>query len=435
MDEADRRAVLEAHGIGRAQTNGQPETNGQLLEWPVMDPAAFKGIAGEVVDLLGPHTEADPVGILVAFLGQFGALVGAGPHIRLSGASHPPKIYAVLVGDSSSRKGAAYAMVRWVMNTAAPIVVPDRWTKGLVSGEGLMDLVRDPVYGPKGELVDAGVEDKRLYVFESEFTAVLEKMRRKGSVLSETIRDAWDSGDLRSLARHSPLRATGAHICILANATPEELEAKLGRSDVTNGFVNRFLFVAVKAGAPLPFGSEPTEGEIGLVAERIIQAVVRARLIRQVGFSSDAREYWPEIYRRLRADIPTGPLGHYVARADTHILRLALTYALADGRAEIGWGHMESALAAWTYCRASVELLLARGMAPASGRDEDVTLLLELLERHPDGMASGEAKAALGWNGTRLATTRARGERLRLVVTKDIRGEGRGRPQRRLQLP
>ena len=33
--------------------------------WPVMDQAAYHGLAGDVVRAIEPHTEADPVAILI----------------------------------------------------------------------------------------------------------------------------------------------------------------------------------------------------------------------------------------------------------------------------------------------------------------------------------------------------------------------------------
>jgi hypothetical protein len=56
--------------------------------------------------------------------------------------------------------------------------------------------------------VDAGVTDKRLLVIESEFASTLKVMAREGNTLSATIRQAWDSGDLRILNKNSPARSS-----------------------------------------------------------------------------------------------------------------------------------------------------------------------------------------------------------------------------------
>ena len=39
-------------------------------DWPVMDPAAYRGLAGNVVTDTAAHTEADPVAVLLTFLAR-----------------------------------------------------------------------------------------------------------------------------------------------------------------------------------------------------------------------------------------------------------------------------------------------------------------------------------------------------------------------------
>ena len=42
-------------------------------------------------------------------------------------------------------------------------------------------------------------------------------MGRQGNILSAILRDAWDTGDLRSMTRKDPLVATGAHVALLVH--------------------------------------------------------------------------------------------------------------------------------------------------------------------------------------------------------------------------
>jgi hypothetical protein len=48
-------------------------------EWPKMDGAAYQGLAGEIVEAISPHTESDPVAILLQVLTFFGNAIGAMP--------------------------------------------------------------------------------------------------------------------------------------------------------------------------------------------------------------------------------------------------------------------------------------------------------------------------------------------------------------------
>ena len=129
---------------------------------------------------------------------------------------------------------------------------------GLSSGEGLIWAVRDAIFKTervkeKGVVcdyqevkVDAGVTDKRLLVIESEFASTLKVMAREGNTLSATIRQAWDSGDLRILNKNSPARSTGAHISIVGHITADELKRCLDSTEAANGFANRFLWCCVQ---------------------------------------------------------------------------------------------------------------------------------------------------------------------------------------------
>src|SRR4051812_39193075 len=87
----------------------------------VLAPVAFHGIAGEVVRVLEPHTEADPVGLLLTFLAATGAAIGPDPHALADGSRHPARLNVVLVGKSSrARKGTSWAVLRRVLERADP---------------------------------------------------------------------------------------------------------------------------------------------------------------------------------------------------------------------------------------------------------------------------------------------------------------------------
>src|SRR5262249_9708 len=70
-----------------------PEPN-----WPELEKDAFHGLAGELVRILDPHTEADQAAILVQFLVAFGNAVGRGPHFRAEADRHGTNLFAVFVG-------------------------------------------------------------------------------------------------------------------------------------------------------------------------------------------------------------------------------------------------------------------------------------------------------------------------------------------------
>jgi len=331
-----------------------------VVGWPApLDSAAFHGIAGEFVRAVEPNTESDPAAILVQFLVAFGALVGRGPHYRVERTEHHANLYAVLVGPTAkARKGTSWDHVADVFSR-----IPE-WkptVSGLSSGEGVIHAVRDPIekastnkHGDRvTEVVDGGVDDKRLLVKEPEFATALRQAQRSGNILSATLREGWDSGNLRTLTKNTPETATGAHICIVGHITANELRADLAQTDASNGFANRFLFVAARRSKMLPFGGgEADEAKRQAMAARLRERMLTARTGGRIGMSPDACLVWERVYPELSRG-GDGLHGSVTARAEAHTARLAMVYCLLDGATEIGTPHLLAALAVWQYCDAT----------------------------------------------------------------------------------
>jgi phage/plasmid primase-like uncharacterized protein len=330
--------------------------------WPdALAPEALHGIAGEFVKMTEPRTEADPAALLVQFLIAFGALVGRGPHFYIDGSEHHANLFALLVGATSKgRKGTSWARVREVyerIDDWKPIV------SGLSSGEGIKYHVRDAREETKPnrkgeivtELVDEGVIDKRLLVIESEFAAALRAAQRQGNTLSATIREAWDTGNLRTLTKHDPVTATGAHICIVGHITADELRAELAQTDTANGFANRFVFVAVRRSKLLPRGGgAPDDTALSTFAGELSALAATARTRGRLDMAPDAWIVWDRVYPELSAG-GDGLHGAVTARAEAQVLRLALVYCLLDGADRIEPAHLFAALTVWTYCDATAK--------------------------------------------------------------------------------
>ena len=102
--------VPDSIAAGDTDTEQRPASKN---DWPVMDKAAYYGLAGDFVKTIEPHTEADPVGLLIQFLVAFGSIVGAQPYYLVENDKHRANLYAVLVGDSArGRKGTGAGRVR-----------------------------------------------------------------------------------------------------------------------------------------------------------------------------------------------------------------------------------------------------------------------------------------------------------------------------------
>jgi Protein of unknown function (DUF3987) len=338
-----------------------------LRAWPKIDDAAFHGIAGDIVRTIEPHTEADPVALLVQILTVAGNVVGRLPYYQVESDQHRANIFAVLVGDSSKgRKGTSLGRIRSIVKTADEKWCGDRIKGGLSSGEGFINEVRDPVekYDPKEnkyEITDPGITDKRLMVIEPEFAGALSVAERHGNTLSPLIRRAWDGDKLATLTRNSPLTATNAHISIIGHITVDELRARLSRTDLGNGFANRFLYVLIRRSKELPFGGNLTDSEILHLGERLKAAIDAAKPVGRVMMTENARAKWAAVYSDLSA-AQAGLLGAVIARAEAQTVRLALIYALLDGSHSIDLPHLEAALAIWEYCELSAVHIFGRAI-------------------------------------------------------------------------
>ena len=103
------------NGADKANGNGEAEDAAvQDPEWPhPMDPRAYYGLAGEIVKAIEPHTEADPVALLLQILVAFGVLVGRTPYVQVEGDRHYSNLFALLMGGTSKgRKGTSWGRVR-----------------------------------------------------------------------------------------------------------------------------------------------------------------------------------------------------------------------------------------------------------------------------------------------------------------------------------
>lgn len=375
-----------ARGIAPARRNGRPEVSDDneetgIARWPAA-PArpAYYGLAGRLVDILEPHTEADPAAILAQFIVVVGNWIGGGPHFLTDGVRQHVNEFLLVVGSTSTgRKGSSLAQASGPIEQLDPQYVRDRMPSGLSSGEGLIAYVRDP--DPEA---DEPAMDRRALVVESEFASVLRVAGRDGSTLSPILRKAWDGGPLRSLTKHSPLSATGAHVSIIAHITPGELTSRLDRTEIANGLVNRFLIVAARRSKYLPDGGEPPVAELQAIANELRQVGSFARGVGGMVRDAEARALWHAMYPSL-TDRPAGLLGAATSRAAPHVVRLSCIYALLDCSQVVQRPHLEAALALWHYAEESAAFFLGSQLG-----DPVADALLQALRASPEGLSLTE---------------------------------------------
>lgn len=359
--------------------------------WPVLSDQALQGNAGAIVRLIDESTEADTAALLVTLLAVFGVWIDRGPRLYVANEDHPPLIWPLIIGGTNSgAKGTSYSLVRNVFAQVDP-AFDGNVVSGLSSGEGLVERVRDQ-HGenPDEKDFDEGVSDKRLLVFESEFSAVLARMARQGNTLGPTLRDTWDGRPLGMMNRKaSTLRARTHHIAVIAHVTPGELVAKLEQSDLDGGTINRFLPVLSKRSRDLPEGGNLSEAVIDKASAilRDAKEVSRNKVYQR---TDNASAVWERHYSKLAAGLGDRREGQATARARPQVLRLALLYALIDGRPSIGSEHIKAALALWRYVSGSAVYVF--GDPARQGDDDELGKLLAFIAA---GGAAGRTRESI----------------------------------------
>jgi hypothetical protein len=298
-----------------------------------------------VLAALEPHTEADPVALLLQFLTAVGSAAGRCAHDEVEDTRHYGNLYTLLVGQTSrARKGTSWERIRRLLGDVDPDWVTGAIASGLTSGEGLVARIGDD---------KAEGTDKRLLVYEPEFGRVLKVIEREGNTLSALIREAWERDTLQVLNKQSPLRATGGHVSIIAHITAEELTRLLGETEIANGLANRFLIACVRRSRLLPRGGQPERERMAPLVAELHAVLSQARRTGRLTWTEAALQHWAGVYRELTADRP-GLAGALVSRAEAQVVRLAVVYALLDQTQAIDVPHLQAALAVWSYCQWSV---------------------------------------------------------------------------------
>lgn len=144
--------------------------------------------------------------------------------------------------------------------------------------------------------------------------------------------------------------------------------------------------------------------------------------MKHLALDEQARAIWWETYPGLSAGRP-GLLGAICGRAEAHVVRLALLYALLDRQASIGASHLGAGLALRDYAARSAAFVFGDSLGD-SVADE----IGRAIGEHPDGLTRSQIRDLFARNRPKVQIDRA----LALLastgrVTRRIT-PGRGRP-------
>ena len=157
--------------------------------------------------------------------------------------------------------------------------------------------------------------------------------------------------------------------------------------------MNRVLLICCRRQRLLPEGGDPDPLH-GTGLDRLLAAALKqARTAGNVRLAPGARELWHHAYRTLAAEPTDQLVAQITARAEAHVIRLALLYALADGQRQIATQHLQAALALQDYAARSAAWALKGATGQPLAEQIHATL-----RQHPDGLTRSQISQTLKHN-------------------------------------
>ncbi|MCE7798432.1 DUF3987 domain-containing protein [Sphingobium sufflavum] len=349
----------------KGQQQDEGEFSDYVLSRPELHNVALYGVLRDMVDAACANSEAVRPTVAIHILARFAATIGRSAYIQIGDQRRHLRMNALIVGPTAKgRKGTSAEMPNELFRQAENLLIgcwPLRKLTALATGEGLIYMVRDPVYADDGKEVDAGVPDKRLLFDVSEFAGVLAQARREAATISTVLRDAFDGVKLVTPTKTSFCEASDTHIVVIGSVPETEIVKTLTSTDITNGLANRFpMFYSVRTKiVPMP---KATDAKLMQgFAEHICWAIYEATKRLEVSLDADALDYWYDVYHRLEEKTHPPAVAALLARQSTYTLIFAALLALLNRQTAITSDHLDAALAWVQYWEDTTLFVFSNG--------------------------------------------------------------------------
>ena len=331
---------------------------------PEPDPECLYGLVGEVALAGSDDTETNPYAIAANFMVYLSCAVGRGVYLPIGNTRHHARLFCLHIGRSGrGRKGDALSLIMRIDETLRAMdaaFAPQVHRGGLSSREGLAALIHDSYRQGRQDV--PAIDDKRLWVVESEFANVLHQGRRDGNTLSAALRDCWDGVDLKPATKSNRIYASDPHVCLSGAISPGELTGLMNARELANGFANRFLMIWAERTRMQPFPKETPQSVVEHLARRALEVLDFVGADRYqdrhhlcMGLSPEAQWRYSQLYRgELNGDLGDGTISALLERRAPMLLRLAMLLALSDLQICIDVPHIDAAAAWIRHATASV---------------------------------------------------------------------------------
>ena len=318
---------------------------------PMLDKAAFHGIAGEFVKWKSPDIEACPNAMLIQFLAAMSGLVGRSPHFVISDTRHSVNLFVAVVGDSGeARKGTAWSPTKKLIKKIDPSWGDHQLLVGIASGQAIINWINE------------NSQDARGIIQETELARLLKAANTKDSVISPAMRVIWDgdsTGNLRSDSSRCISATDNHHLAMVAHSTFQDIEKYLSYEDRHNGFANRILWACSEVPHIIPLPDKSDVAVESRFADRLSGLVSRAKTTDEIRIHENALPLWWQLSVSETSNSSMRPdaIKPLLTRGKVQMLRLASVYSLLDGESIIREVHLEAAHAIWQFCEASTKFI------------------------------------------------------------------------------
>jgi hypothetical protein len=380
------------------QTPALTEVDSELLNPPPeLDPLALHGVLKEACEVSTRFSEASKVAVAANIISTFSAIVGRTAYQHIGdGVCHARPFFLLTGKTGKARKGTSEYTPKRLFDAVETMLGEDytpakRHEGGLSTGEGLGWTIRDDTLDEDGELVEAGVKDKRLYISEAEFAGTMAAASREKNNLSATIRTAWDGKTISPLVKNAKWCTTNPHIIITGHITSAELLDRMSDVDAQSGFMNRFVILHIVRPKLVPLPKRTPDADVQRIAALFAEAVIFARGNDEqandgleMKLSPDAVKYWCGRYKALTKE-DNGLAGVLLVRTEIYCRMFAMIFALLDKSAIIEVEHIKAALAWIKYWRDSVRYIFQTlaAKAEASKMNDTAKSVYEFISSNP----------------------------------------------------
>ncbi|MDD5272599.1 MAG: DUF3987 domain-containing protein [Methylovulum sp.] len=408
MDNAEERkrkaaAELEAltkpisqQAAAKARKKPEPVEDDYIEDTVIAPPqpteAMFYGFVGELARIGVQGKGLNRVAVSAAFLSFLGANIGRDTFLMVGDTVHHPRLFTLHIGRSGQGgKGDSQQLthrIRKRIELTHSGLLGQSHSGGLSSREGLAGLIHD------GHGENKAIDDKRLWVIESEFANVLHQGRRDGNTLSTALRDAWDGSDIKPATKKFTAVSSAPHIGIHANITPSELKGLSSSRDIHNGFFNRFLMVFSENVAHVAFPSPTPESAVDDLAAQAADIIRYAKggypassNGLQMHMSEAVMKYYDAIFPSLKKPFDSDIISTLLERRAPYVLRLAMLFALTNKTHVIEPKHLQAGLAWVNYAINTVRYVFADQAVSPQARENraHADKILAFLGKHPEG--------------------------------------------------